>query len=92
MTSSKKCIYFQHLVYIYGDMLNTVTSSTKVFQLLDRRPKMKEQGSLAPQHLKGQLALSNITFSYPSRLDVQALKVREASKRKENSHSLLQLA
>lgn len=64
----------KHLVYIYGDMLNTVTSSVKVFQLLDREPKMKAEGDLAPSQLVGTLALHNITFSYPSRPDTLALK------------------
>ncbi|KAL2078489.1 hypothetical protein ACEWY4_026174 [Coilia grayii] len=64
----------KHLVYIYGDMLTTVTASVKVFQLLDRTPKMREEGSLAPPTLEGKLAFNNVTFSYPSRQDVQALK------------------
>ncbi|XP_012692561.2 antigen peptide transporter 2 [Clupea harengus] len=64
----------KHLVYIYGDMLSTATSSVKVFQLLDRKPKMKEEGSSAPQQLKGKLAFHNVTFSYPSSPDIQALK------------------
>ncbi|KAG5262402.1 hypothetical protein AALO_G00274760 [Alosa alosa] len=64
----------KHLVYIYGDMLNTVTSSVKVFQLLDRKPRMKEEGSLAPKQLEGKLAFHKVTFSYHSRQDVQALR------------------
>ncbi|XP_062382484.1 antigen peptide transporter 2 [Sardina pilchardus] len=64
----------KHLVYIYGDMLNTVTSSVKVFQLLDRKSSMKEEGSLAPEQLEGKLAFDKVTFSYHSRQNVQALK------------------
>uniref|UniRef100_A0A671KLC5 Transporter associated with antigen processing, subunit type t, teleost specific n=1 Tax=Sinocyclocheilus anshuiensis TaxID=1608454 RepID=A0A671KLC5_9TELE len=44
-------LYSQHLVYIYGDMLNTVGSAVKVLQLLDRKP----------------LTFEKVTFSYHSR-------------------------
>ncbi|XP_072524080.1 antigen peptide transporter 2 [Salminus brasiliensis] len=63
----------RHLVYVYGDILNTVWSAEKVFQLLDRRPKVREAGNLVPQKLEGRLTFNDVTFSYPSR-DVKALK------------------
>ncbi|KAL1264444.1 hypothetical protein QQF64_004799 [Cirrhinus molitorella] len=64
----------KHLVYIYGDMLNTVVSSVKVFQLLDRKPQMKEAGDLAPEKLEGRLTFEKVTFSYHSRPNEKALK------------------
>ncbi|XP_051980983.1 ABC-type oligopeptide transporter ABCB9-like, partial [Xyrauchen texanus] len=64
----------RHLVYIYGDMLNTVGSAVKVFQLLDRKPQMREPGDLAPEKLKGRLTFEKVTFSYHSRPDEKALK------------------
>ncbi|XP_063077915.1 antigen peptide transporter 2 [Engraulis encrasicolus] len=64
----------KHLVYIYGDMLSTMISSRKVFELLDRKSKMREEGSLAPETLEGRLTFHNVTFAYPSRQEVQALK------------------
>uniref|UniRef100_A0AAY4B0S2 Transporter associated with antigen processing, subunit type t, teleost specific n=1 Tax=Denticeps clupeoides TaxID=299321 RepID=A0AAY4B0S2_9TELE len=64
----------RQLVYIYGDMLNTVTASVKVFQLLDRKPKMKEVGHLAPPNLEGKINFCNVSFFYPSRPDILALK------------------
>ncbi|XP_056111612.1 antigen peptide transporter 2 [Rhinichthys klamathensis goyatoka] len=64
----------RHLLYIYGDMLNTVGSAVKVFQLLDRKPQLKEAGHLAPEKLKGRLTFEKVTFSYHSRPDQMALK------------------
>ncbi|XP_051522471.1 antigen peptide transporter 2-like isoform X2 [Myxocyprinus asiaticus] len=64
----------RHLVYIYGDMLNTVGSAVKVFQLLDRKSQMKEMGNLAPKKLEGKLTFEKVTFSYHSRPDEKALK------------------
>ncbi|KAI4889992.1 hypothetical protein NFI96_013255 [Prochilodus magdalenae] len=63
----------RHLVYVYGDILNTVWSAEKVFQLLDRTPKVREAGDLVPQKLDGRLTFDEVSFSYPSR-DVKALK------------------
>uniref|UniRef100_A0A671NHF9 Transporter associated with antigen processing, subunit type t, teleost specific n=1 Tax=Sinocyclocheilus anshuiensis TaxID=1608454 RepID=A0A671NHF9_9TELE len=57
----------KHLVYIYGDMLNTVGSAVKVFQLLDRKPQMREAGDLAPEKVEGRLTFEKVTFSYHSR-------------------------
>ncbi|XP_043110226.1 antigen peptide transporter 2 isoform X2 [Puntigrus tetrazona] len=64
----------KHLVYIYGDMLNTVGSAVKVFQLLDRKPQMREEGDLAPEKLEGRLTFEKVTFSYHSRPNEKALK------------------
>ncbi|KAL7856862.1 hypothetical protein SRHO_G00157610 [Serrasalmus rhombeus] len=63
----------KHLVYVYGDILNTVWSAEKVFQLLDRKPKVTEAGVLVPQKLEGRVTFDNVSFSYPSR-DGKALK------------------
>lgn len=56
-------------------MLSTVGSSVKVFQLLDRKPQMREAGDLAPEKLKGRITFEKVTFSYLSRPDDTALKV-----------------
>uniref|UniRef100_A0A4W4EYX6 Transporter associated with antigen processing, subunit type t, teleost specific n=1 Tax=Electrophorus electricus TaxID=8005 RepID=A0A4W4EYX6_ELEEL len=64
----------KHLVFVYGDILNTVWSAEKVFQLLDRRPKVREAGDLVPKKLEGKLTFENVTFSYPCRPNEKALK------------------
>lgn len=55
-------------------MLNTVGSAVKVFQMLDRKPQMREAGDLAPEKLKGRLTFEKVTFSYRSRPNEKALK------------------
>lgn len=56
-------------------MLNTVGSAVKVFQLLDRKPQMREAGDLAPEKVEGRLTFDKVTFSYHSRPNEKALKV-----------------
>lgn len=56
--------------------MNTVGSAVKVFQLLDRKPRMREEEGLAPEKLKGRLTFEKVTFSYSSRPDNKALEVR----------------
>ncbi|KAG7325002.1 hypothetical protein KOW79_011318 [Hemibagrus wyckioides] len=64
----------RQLVYVYGDILNTVWSAEKVFMLLDRKPKMKEAGDLVPENLEGRITFDNVTLSYPSRPESKALE------------------
>ncbi|MCI4384397.1 hypothetical protein PGIGA_G00038210 [Pangasianodon gigas] len=64
----------RQLVYIYGDILNTVWSAEKVFKLLDRKPNMQEAGNWVPEKLEGRITFDNVTFSYPSRPERKALK------------------
>lgn len=64
----------KQLVYIYGDILNTVLSAEKVFELLDRKPNMQEAGDWVPENLEGRITFDNVTLSYPSRPESKALK------------------
>lgn len=67
--------FSQQLVYVYGDILNTVWSAEKVFKLLDRKPNMREAGEWIPEKLEGRITFDNVTLSYPSRPEWKALKV-----------------
>ncbi|KAG7491393.1 hypothetical protein MATL_G00003200 [Megalops atlanticus] len=69
MTSNVK-----NLVYVSGEMLNSVGAAAKVFQYLDRKPRQKEAGQLAPSELEGRLTFRNVTFAYPACPDTPALK------------------
>ena len=45
----------------------------KVFEIIDRVPEidgMSEEG-FKPDHIKGEIELRNVDFTYPSRTDVQ---------------------
>lgn len=56
--------------------MSTVGVISKVFSYLDRTPKCKKEGELAPERLEGRIVFQNVTFKYPSSPDVEpALKV-----------------
>ncbi|XP_072562108.1 antigen peptide transporter 2a [Paramormyrops kingsleyae] len=62
------------LIYIFGDMLNSVSAAGKVFEYLDRKPQVSTDGTLQPDTLRGHVQLRNLTFSYPTRPDEPALQ------------------
>lgn len=66
----------QTLIYIFGDMLNSVGAAGKVFEYLDRKSEVRIDGNLQPIDLKGHVSFQNLTFSYPRRPDHNVLKVQ----------------
>lgn len=68
----------QEILYCYGETVSTVGVISKVFSYLDRTPKCKKEGELAPEKLGGGIAFQNVTFSYPSAPEKPALKVTES--------------
>ena len=47
-------------------------SSTRLFELIERRPLIPvDQGLKPDSHLIGNISLSNIQFSYPTRPDIE---------------------
>lgn len=62
------------LIYIFGDMLNSVSAAGKVFEYLDRKPEVSAEGNLQPSVLKGHVSFKDLIFSYPKRPDQNVLK------------------
>lgn len=62
------------LIYIFGDMLNSVGAAGKVFEYQDRKSEVSIDGNLMPKDLKGLVKFQNLTFSYPRRPDHNVLK------------------
>ncbi|KAF1373547.1 hypothetical protein PFLUV_G00240050 [Perca fluviatilis] len=56
----------KELMYCCGDTMSTVGVISKVFSYLDRTPKCKKAGELAPEKLEGRIVFQNVTFTYPS--------------------------
>ncbi|KAE8635084.1 hypothetical protein XENTR_v10002510 [Xenopus tropicalis] len=52
---------------VYGGLMQGVGAAEKVFEFIDRKPKMENNGTLAPEHLEGKVEFRNVTFSYPTR-------------------------
>ncbi|XP_075033833.1 ABC-type oligopeptide transporter ABCB9 [Mixophyes fleayi] len=59
---------------VYGGLMQGVGAAEKVFEFIDRKPKMNNDGSLALEHLDGKVEFRNITFAYPTRPEAQVLK------------------
>lgn len=56
----------REILYAYGDTISTVGVISKVFSYLDRKPKRKPAGDLAPEKLEGGIVFENVSFTYPS--------------------------
>lgn len=56
----------REIMYGYGDTMSTVGVISKVFSYLDRKPKCKTAGDLAPEKLEGRIVFENVSFTYPS--------------------------
>uniref|UniRef100_A0ABM5FDE3 Antigen peptide transporter 2 n=1 Tax=Pogona vitticeps TaxID=103695 RepID=A0ABM5FDE3_9SAUR len=66
--------HVETLMYMYGDVLSNVGAAEKVFEYLHREPSVRTEGTLAPDFLRGLVSFRNVSFSYPSRPDIQVLK------------------
>lgn len=53
-----------------------VGAAEKVFEFIDRKPMMLNDGTLAPDHVDGKVEFRNVTFSYHTRPATQVLQVR----------------
>ncbi|KAM4709769.1 ABC-type oligopeptide transporter ABCB9 [Discoglossus pictus] len=63
--------FFGHM---YGGMMKGIGAAEKVFEFIDRKPKMVNSGTFAPDHLDGRIEFQNVTFSYPTRPTEHVLK------------------
>uniref|UniRef100_A0A0N4ZH60 Arginyl-tRNA synthetase n=1 Tax=Parastrongyloides trichosuri TaxID=131310 RepID=A0A0N4ZH60_PARTI len=57
---------FYNLGWVFTNLMQAVGSSRKVFDYILRKPLIKYDGTLKPT-VKGDIKISNVTFSYPSR-------------------------
>lgn len=69
-------LFLQNLGSVYTGLMQAVGASRKVFELIDRKPQILNNGTLSKPNLKGRIEFKNVTFSYPTRSDVKVLKVR----------------
>ncbi|XP_026155850.1 antigen peptide transporter 2a isoform X2 [Mastacembelus armatus] len=62
------------LIYIFGDMLNSVGAAGKVFEYLDRKPEVSTDGKLKPDQLTGHVSFWHLNFAYPANPDKTVLQ------------------
>jgi len=59
---------------LYGDFMKALGASERVFQLMDREPRIRHEGGIVPQSMEGRIIFDNVSFAYPSRPEQQVLK------------------
>ncbi|XP_046749957.1 ATP-binding cassette sub-family B member 10, mitochondrial [Diprion similis] len=58
----------------YSELNKALGASTRLFELIEREPKIAIQGGrVLPQKLSGNVIFDNVTFSYPTRLESKIL-------------------
>ncbi|XP_043533767.1 antigen peptide transporter 2-like [Chiloscyllium plagiosum] len=82
-------VYIKTLVHIYSEMTHSVGAAEKVFEYMDRKSSVPTDGKLVKETLKGHVEFQNVSFSYPTRPDVQALKISKQDVSKEKFKLLL---
>jgi ATP-binding cassette, subfamily B, bacterial len=67
---------FASLSEVYGDLLRGSGAASRLAELLDERPGIAAPARpiLLPSPPRGQLAFEKVTFRYPTRLEVPALR------------------
>ncbi|XP_074508784.1 antigen peptide transporter 1 isoform X1 [Sebastes fasciatus] len=58
----------------YPEVMKAIGASEKIFEYLERKPKVPPNGTLAPKNLKGHIQLKNVSFSYSGKTDNLVLK------------------
>uniref|UniRef100_A0A7N8WV16 Antigen peptide transporter 1 n=1 Tax=Mastacembelus armatus TaxID=205130 RepID=A0A7N8WV16_9TELE len=63
----------------YPEVKKAVGASEKLFEYLDRKPKMPPNGTLAPSNLKGHIEFKDVKFSYSDNTEENHLVLRDVS-------------
>jgi len=58
---------------VYGDFMKAVGASHRIFSLLDREPQVRYDGGVCPTHIDGHIEIVDVSFSYPSRENIQVI-------------------
>jgi len=65
---------FQSLLSIFPQFMEAIGASVRVFELLDRVPRVNYDGGIIPPHgIEGRVTFDNVYFHYPSRPDAEVL-------------------
>ena len=59
---------------VWGDFMKAIGSSHRIFELLDREPKVRFRGGIVPSTIHGHIRFKNVSFAYPARPDTMVLK------------------
>ncbi|KAK6049077.1 antigen peptide transporter-like 2 domain protein [Cooperia oncophora] len=59
---------------VWNGLMQAVGASRKVFEFIDREPRVKNHGKYAPEKLVGRIEFRNVKFSYPIRPDLPIME------------------
>lgn len=65
----------QSVASVYTGLMQGVGAAEKAFEYLDREPKHPADGTEAPDTCTGLVEFKDITFAYPTRPEIDILKV-----------------
>ena len=65
--------YIEEVGDIYTGLMEAVGASKKVFELIDRKPKIENVGYASPGEFAGEVKFENVSFAYPTRSDISVL-------------------
>lgn len=65
----------QILAHSFGRMLSSVGGARKVFEYLDRTPRVGTDGTLRPDVMNGHVTFDRVHFAYPSCPENHVLQV-----------------
>lgn len=68
-------VFLQSISSVYTGLMQGVGAAEKVFEYIDRKPKDGLDGQEAPETLEGRVEFKNVTFAYPTRPEMEILKV-----------------
>lgn len=58
---------------LWGDLMSGVGASQRVFDIIERRPAITDEGKM-PATVRGQIEFSSVGFSYPARPETPVLR------------------
>jgi ATP-binding cassette subfamily B protein len=59
---------------LWADFMKASGSAERIFELMDRPPKIPSSGGRELAEVRGRVAMQGLAFSYPARPDVQVLR------------------
>ncbi|CAF3367528.1 unnamed protein product [Rotaria socialis] len=59
---------------VYASLMKASGASVKLFEYIDRKPKIINNGIEKPHHFQGRIEFKNVTFSFPNRKNDKVLK------------------
>ena len=65
--------YIDEVGEIYTGLMEAVGASQKVFELIDRKPNIQNNGIVTPGEVLGEVRFENVSFAYPTRPDITVL-------------------